>query len=45
MILEVATLNIIKGQETEFENAFNKAQRIISSMQGYISHQLKRCIE
>ena len=44
-MLEVAILNVIKGQETDFENAFNQAQRIISSMQGYISHQLKRCVE
>ena len=45
MILEVAILNVIPGQEDEFLEAFSKAQEIISSMTGYISHQLKRCIE
>lgn len=45
MILEVAILNIKKGQSIEFENAFEKAQMIISSMKGYISHQLKKCVE
>ena len=45
MILEIATLNIKEGLSTEFENNFEKASRIISSMDGYISHELKKCIE
>ena len=45
MILEVAILDIKVGREKEFELAFSKAQSIISSMNGYISHQLQRCIE
>ncbi|WP_298532923.1 antibiotic biosynthesis monooxygenase [uncultured Algibacter sp.] len=45
MILEVATLNIKEGLSAEFENTFKKAELIISSMKGYISHQLKKCIE
>jgi len=45
VILEVATLNVIKGNEAEFEAAFRKASAIISSMDGYISHQLQRCLE
>jgi heme-degrading monooxygenase HmoA len=45
MILEVAILDIKPGQEQAFESAFNEAQAIISEMQGYISHQLQRCIE
>jgi len=45
MILEVAILNVIPGKEDEFLKAFSKAQTIISKMAGYISHQLKRCIE
>src|ERR1700679_3605284 len=45
MILEVAILNVIPGLEDEFLNAFSKAKEIISGMTGYISHQLKRCIE
>jgi heme-degrading monooxygenase HmoA len=45
MILEVAILNIIPGLEDAFLEAFSVAQGIISKMAGYISHQLKRCIE
>jgi heme-degrading monooxygenase HmoA len=45
MILEVAMLNVISGQEKEFEQVFKKASVIISSMSGYISHDLQRCLE
>ena len=45
MILEVAVLNVRPGREQAFEVAFTQASRIISSMPGYISHQLQRCIE
>jgi heme-degrading monooxygenase HmoA len=45
LILEVAILNVIPGQEDDFLKAFSEAQGIIASMAGYISHQLKRCIE
>ena len=45
MILEVAILDVIPGQELEFQAAFAKASSIISSMQGYGSHQLQRCLE
>jgi heme-degrading monooxygenase HmoA len=45
MILEVAILDIKPEQETEFESAFEKAQSIISGKNGYVSHQLQRCIE
>ena len=45
MILEVAVLNIIPGKQLDFENSFDPAQRIISSMKGYISHELQKCIE
>ena len=45
MILEVAILDIKVGKESEFEAAFKKAQKIISGMQGYVSHQLQKCIE
>ena len=45
MILEVATLNIKKGLSKDFEENFQKAQSIISSMKGYISHDLKKCVE
>ena len=45
MILEVAILDVIPGQEVEFQAAFTRASSIISSMPGYVSHQLQRCLE
>ncbi|WP_240491732.1 antibiotic biosynthesis monooxygenase family protein [Flavivirga aquatica] len=44
-ILEVAILSIKKGLSKDFERSFEKAQNIISSMKGYVSHDLKKCIE
>lgn len=45
VILEVAPLRIRAGQAQAFENSFREAQRIISSMPGYVSHELQRCLE
>ena len=45
MILEVAILDVIPNQEEDFEAAFAQASPIISSMAGYVSHQLQRCVE
>ncbi|MEK7260365.1 MAG: antibiotic biosynthesis monooxygenase [Pseudomonadota bacterium] len=45
MILEVAILDIKSGKESDFESAFSRAQEIISSMPGYISHELQHCLE
>ena len=45
MILEVALLDVIPGEEAAFEAAFARAQAIISSMKGYVSHELQRCVE
>lgn len=45
MILEVAILQVKNGQTETFEAAFAEAQKIISSMPGYIEHELQRCIE
>jgi len=45
MILEVAILDVKSEQEEDFEEAFAEAQLIISGMQGYVSHQLHRCLE
>ncbi len=44
-ILEHAMLEVRPGQEHAFESAFAKAQAIIASMHGYLSHRLERCIE
>ena len=45
MILEVAILDVIPEQTAEFERSFSEAQKIISLMKGYISHQLQKCLE
>jgi len=45
VILEVAILNIVPGEEVRFQDDFGRAQSIIASMKGYASHQLQRCIE
>lgn len=45
MILEAAQLSVKPGQSAAFEEAFRTAQAIISSMPGYRSHELQRCIE
>lgn len=45
MILEVAILDVKPGTESDFESAFARAQKIISSMPGYISHALQHCLE
>ena len=45
MILEVAILDVKSGESEAFEKAFSKAQSIIASMQGYISHELQKCLD
>jgi heme-degrading monooxygenase HmoA len=45
MILEVAVLDIGQGTCEEFEAAFREASPIIAGMRGYVSHELRRCIE
>lgn len=44
-VLEVAILHVVAGKEAAFESAFAEAKRIIASMEGYIGHELQRCIE
>ena len=45
MILELAILNVIPGYESAFETGFRRAAPIIAGMRGYISHELRPCIE
>lgn len=45
MILEAVMLQVKQGMEAEYEEAFRQASEIISSMKGYISHELQRCLE
>ena len=45
MVLEVAILDVELGLSDYYETSFTQAQVIISSMKGYVSHQLQRCLE
>ncbi len=45
MILEVAILDVVPGQERAFEVAFASAEHILASMPGYLEHSLKHCVE
>jgi heme-degrading monooxygenase HmoA len=45
MILEAVMLQVKVGMEAEYEETFRGASKIISSMKGYISHALQRCME
>ncbi len=45
MILEVAILNVVDGKEKQFEKDFEIATQYISSINGYIKHSSKKCIE
>jgi heme-degrading monooxygenase HmoA len=45
VILEQAVLDVKPGQAAQFEAAFREAQRIISASPGYLSHELRRCLE
>ena len=45
MVLEAAVLYVKPGMEEEYEDAFRQASAIISSMKGYMSHELQRCME
>jgi heme-degrading monooxygenase HmoA len=45
VILEAVVLPVKPGQTAEFESAFNEAQSIIASMDGYISSERHRGIE
>ena len=45
MILEVAILYIKDNQEKDFENNMRKASKIIAAQKGYISHEVKKCLE
>ncbi|KIA96799.1 antibiotic biosynthesis monooxygenase [Flavobacterium sp. KMS] len=45
MIQEAAVLFVKKDQEKDFENNFAKASQYISSIEGYLGHSLKKCME
>ena len=45
MIKEIAILNVIAGQEKQFETDFKRAEKYISSIEGYLNHTLNKCLE
>jgi heme-degrading monooxygenase HmoA len=45
MVLEVAILEVRRGQAESFEAAFRVAQRILAAREGYQRHELRRCLE
>lgn len=45
MITEIAFLHVIGNEDAGFERAFSEAEKIISKMNGYLGHELLRCIE
>jgi heme-degrading monooxygenase HmoA len=45
MVLEVAILNVIPSMQKSFEEAYRQACPLIAASEGYISHELRRCVE
>jgi heme-degrading monooxygenase HmoA len=45
MILEVAVVQVKAGEGRRFEEAFPRAEQVIAQAKGYVSHELRRCIE
>jgi len=45
MVLEMAVLQVKPGRSPEFEAAFGEAQQIIARADGYLGHELHRCLE
>ena len=45
MILEAVMLSIKPNLENDFEVAFQQASSIVASMDGYLSHELHKCLE
>jgi len=45
MVLEIAILDVKPGQESSFERDFSVASGCITAVNGYISHELHRCLE
>ena len=45
MILEIAILKVIEGQEAEFERAFDEAKGIVSAVPGFVGLELRKCLE
>ena len=45
MVLEIAQIRVKPGQSEQFEAAFRQAERLLPGLEGYLSHELQRCVE
>ncbi|MET0279675.1 MAG: antibiotic biosynthesis monooxygenase [Steroidobacteraceae bacterium] len=45
MILEVAILNVHAHRTADFESSFAQAAPLIAASPGYVSHEMRRCVE
>lgn len=45
MVLEVAILNVRPGQQEQFEDAIRNARPLIAATPGFISIEVRKCIE
>lgn len=45
MILEIANLKIVSGQEAKFEEAFAEAKDLLDGVHGFFGLELHRCVE
>ncbi len=45
MVLEVAVLDVIPSTQEAFEEAWRTASPLIAASPGYISHELRKCVE
>ncbi|MGN7764613.1 antibiotic biosynthesis monooxygenase family protein [Paenibacillus sp. P46E] len=45
MILEAAMLQVKPGLTRQFEQSFKAASALISSIEGYLGHELQHCLE
>jgi heme-degrading monooxygenase HmoA len=45
VVLEVAVLDVVSSMQDAFEESFRKASPLIAGSAGYISHELRRCVE
>ncbi len=45
MILEIATVQVVRGQTAGFEAAFREAEKILHATPGYLGHELQHCME
>lgn len=45
MVLELVSLVIRESEERAFERAFEKAQRLLCGLPGYLAHELRRSVD